>query len=264
MQKTSFQVLKMDCPSEEQIIRMRLADFAGIESLQFDIANRALSIFHTGDVAPISQALKDLDLGASFVATIEADGNFSADTASKERRTLWQILAVNFSFFVIEFTTGFISNSMGLVADSLDMLADSLVYAISLLAVGATLTKKKKVARVAGYFQLGLAILGFVEVLRRFLGVEERPEFWTMIVVSGLALIANAFCLYLLQKSRSNDAHMQASMIFTSNDIVINLGVIAAAICVFLLDSNKPDLLIGAIVFIIVVRGANQILKLGK
>ena len=34
---------------------------------------------------------------------------------------------------------------MGLVADSLDMLADALVYALSLLAVGATLSRKQKV-----------------------------------------------------------------------------------------------------------------------
>jgi Co/Zn/Cd efflux system component len=34
-----------------------------------------------------------------------------------------------------------------------------------------------------------------------------------------------------LQKSKSQeDAHMKASMIFTSNDVIINLGVIAAGI----------------------------------
>jgi Co/Zn/Cd efflux system component len=57
---------------------------------------------------------------------------------------------------------------------------------------------------------------------------------------------------------------MQASMIFTSNDIIINVGVITAGILVNALNSNLPDLLIGAIVFIIVIRGAVRILKLGK
>ena len=42
---------------------------------------------------------------------------------------------------------------MGLVADSLDMLADSFVR-ISLFAVGGTVIKKKRIARIAGYFQL--------------------------------------------------------------------------------------------------------------
>jgi len=35
-------------------------------------------------------------------------------------------------------------------------------------------------------------------------------------------------------------------MIFTSNDVIINIGVITAGILVHMLDSNKPDLIIGA------------------
>jgi len=90
------------------------------------------------------------------------------------------------------------------------------------------------------------------------------PDFQTMIIVSVLALIANSVCLYLLQKSKSEEAHMKATMIFTSNDIIINTGVIVAGILVLLTQSKYPDLIIGAIVFLIVVRGAFRILKLGK
>jgi Co/Zn/Cd efflux system component len=114
---------------------------------------------------------------------------------------------------------------MGLVADSLDMLADSFVYGISLFAVGGIMATKKNVSKLAGYFQITLAFIGFVEVIRRFIGEEKAPDFSTMIMVYILALTANGICLYLLQKSKSNEAHMQASMIVTSNDVIINLGV---------------------------------------
>lgn len=57
---------------------------------------------------------------------------------------------------------------------------------------------------------------------------------------------------------------MRATMIFTSNDVIINLGVISAGVLVGWLNSNKPDLIIGAIVFAVVVQGAIKILKLGK
>jgi Co/Zn/Cd efflux system component len=57
---------------------------------------------------------------------------------------------------------------------------------------------------------------------------------------------------------------MKASMIFTSNDVIINTGVILAGILVLLTGSKYPDLIIGAIVFLIVVRGAIRMLKLGK
>ena len=50
----------------------------------------------------------------------------------------------------------------------------------------------------------------------------------------------------------------------TSNDIIINFGVIAAALLVMATQSMIPDLVIGAIVFLIVVRGAVRILELGK
>jgi len=85
-----------------------------------------------------------------------------------------------------------------------------------------------------------------------------------MIVVSILALTANVICLYLLQKSKSKEAHMQASMIFTSNDIIINLGVISAGLLVSWLNSSLPDLIVGAVVFAVVLQGAIRILKLGK
>ena len=57
---------------------------------------------------------------------------------------------------------------------------------------------------------------------------------------------------------------MKASMIFTSNDVIINLGVIIAGILVHYLSSNKPDLIIGTIVFALVIQGAFRILKLSK
>ena len=53
-------------------------------------------------------------------------------------------------------------------------------------------------------------------------------------------------------------------MIFTSNDVIINSGVILAGILVNVLRSNKPDLIIGTIVFILVIQGAIRILKLGR
>ncbi len=57
---------------------------------------------------------------------------------------------------------------------------------------------------------------------------------------------------------------MQASMIFTSNDIIINIGVIAAGALVYVTNSKYPDLIIGCFVFLLVMKGAIRILKLAK
>ena len=161
-------------------------------------------------------------------------------------------------------TTGTISKSIGLVADSLDMLADALVYGMSLFVVGAAVTHKKQVAFFSGILQLILAIIGLSEVLRRFFGIEMMPDFQAMIGISLLALFANSICLWLLHRTQNKDVHMRASIIFSANDVIINLGVIIAGLLVWLLNSNIPDLIIGVIVFLIVIRGAVRILKLAK
>ena len=72
----------------------------------------------------------------------------------------------------------------------------------------------------------------------------------------------NVFSLEDLKKSKNQEAHMQASMIFTSNDVIVNIGVIAAGGLVYLTNSKLPDLIIGTLVFAIVARGAIRILKL--
>lgn len=264
MNKTIFEITKMDCPSEENLIRMKLDGISGIANLDFDIPNRKLTIFHNGQLDQIEQSVIELNLGAKKIST-ESTSQIDFKENTDQKKLLWTVLGINFAFFIIEMTTGLISKSMGLVADSLDMLADSFVYGISLFAVGGTLIRKKRIAKIAGYFQITLAAIGFLEVLRRFFNAEKLPDFSTMIIVSVFALIANGICLYILQQSKSKEeAHMKASMIFTSNDVIINLGVITAGLLVNWLSSSKPDLIIGTIVFILVIQGAFRILKLSK
>lgn len=263
MKKSTFTISKMDCPSEEQIIRMKLESFPQVKHLEFDIPSRKLEVFHQDDVQPIQAAISELKLNDQLQGTAEAELPIEVDD-THQRKILWWVLGINFGFFVIEMTTGWISRSMGLVADSLDMLADSIVYGLSLFAVGAAISRKKKVAKVSGYFQMGLALLGFSEVLRRFFSESETPLFQWMIIVSLLALGGNLVSLWLINKVKSKEAHMQASAIFTSNDIIVNGGVILAGVLVYWLDSKWPDLIVGGIVFGFVMRGAIRILKLAK
>jgi Co/Zn/Cd efflux system component len=261
--KTVFDIPKMDCPSEENLIRVKLSDIKGIKKLEFNLEKRELSVYHSDNLKYIEESIHSLNLGGKIVNSEEIDF-IEREEEKSQRQILILVLLINFAFFLIEIITGLISNSMGLVADSLDMLADAFVYGISLYAVGSTVQRKKKIATLAGIFQLTLAIIGFVEVLRRFLGFEKVPDFMLMIIVSFFAAIANGICLYLLQKSKSKEAHIRASMIFTSNDVIINIGVITAGILVLAFNSQLPDLIIGATVFVLVISGAIRILKLGK
>jgi Co/Zn/Cd efflux system component len=243
---------------------MKLEGMAGIKQLAFDLANRKLEVLHSGEVEPISAAIHDLNLDDTHTVTEQADAQQHIASERNERKLLIYVLIINAFFFVLEMLTGFLSHSMGLVADSLDMLADALVYSLSLFAVGGTIMRKKRIAKISGYFQLALALFGFSEVVRRFMGYGEMPVFSTMIYISFFALIGNAMSLIILRKAKSDEAHIKASWIFTSNDVIINIGVMLAGALVYFTSSRLPDLIIGTFVFAIVVQGAFRILKLSK
>ena len=264
MLRSEYHISKMDCPSEENMIRLKLDGLTEIRKLEFDVENRQLLVFHSEKNQEITDRLQELKLGSKHVGTIEYEGEIEKERNDVQSKLLWTVLAINLGFFLIEITFGLISRSMGLVADSLDMLADASVYGLSLWAVGSTVTRKKSVARFSGIIQFILAGIGIIEVTRRFILADTVPDYRIMIIVSILAFIANSVCLYLLQSSKSEEAHMKASMIFTSNDVIINSGVILAGILVLVTKSKYPDLVIGGIVFLIVVRGAVRMLKLGK
>jgi Co/Zn/Cd efflux system component len=260
LRKSLFLITKMDCPSEENMIRVKLDGMTQIKQLDFDLEKRELTVIHIGEVFPIEKKIVELNLNSTLMTTQQTEDLPVQDSAVLESK----VLLINFGLCLIEMVSGLFSESMGLVADSLDMLADAFVYGLSLFAVGAAIGRKKRIATMSGYLQLVLAFIGMAEVIRRFVGIETSPDFRTMIIVSMLALVANAVCLYLLKKSKSNEAHMRASMIFTSNDVIINLGVIVAGALTYFTQSNKPDLIIGSIVFVIVTKGAFRILQLGK
>ncbi len=264
VQKSKFIIRQMDCLSEEQMIRMKLAGFDRVRRLEFDIPARTLEVFYTGDVLPIQQAISELDLQDELQDTSASDLPLLNSGPVRQKSILWSVLGINFTLFIAEMLAGWISNSLGLIADSLDMLADSIVYGLSLMAVGAAASRQKQVAKISGYFQISLAILGFSEVVRRFFGEGDTPLFRWMILVSCVALLGNVVSLWLITKARSKEAHMQASAIFTSNDIIVNGGVILAGLLVYWLESKWPDLVVGAIVFAVVFRGATRILKLAN
>lgn len=265
MQKTTYKIAKMDCPSEESIVRMKLEGMENIKALQFDIPQRKLDVIHEGKAEPITKAIDSLNFNSSVLksAEIDDDDMLLLQDNRQEKNIFITVFLINFFFFALELIYGFVSNSMGLIADSLDMLADAIIFGISIFVVGKAISKKRKVAKISGYFQLTLAVLGMVEVIRRFLGYTETPNYKIMMIISIFALIGNAVGLYLIQKAKSKqEAHIQAGKIFLSNDVAINIGVVVAGALVLITASKIPDLIISTIIFIIVGRGAYRILKL--
>jgi len=178
----------------------------------------------------------------------------------QEARVLVILLCINAFMFLIEITFGILSESTALIADSLDMLADAIVYGIGLYAVGKPLLAKINAAHASGIFQIILGISVFADVVRRLVWGSE-PESFLMISVGVAALIANVICLRLISKHRSGEVHMRASWIFSKNDVIANVGIIAAGALVYTFNSRFPDLLIGFMISVIVIRGGLHIIN---
>lgn len=262
MTVSRFHVRAMDCTAEEQLVRMRLADLPAVHQVGVDLSARQVTVVHDLPTAAIDAALQSLDLGTTH---LDDGGEIDpANEPGRERGALMFALLINAGFFVGEMTVGLISRSMGLVADALDMGADASVYALSLLAVGKATSRKKDLARLSGYLQLGLAGVGLAEVIRRVAADEGLPDTTSMIVVSLLALIGNLATLLVLHRVKIGEVHIQASWIFTANDLKVNALVIAAAVGVMATDSALPDLLAGALIFGVVANGARRILRLSR
>lgn len=265
---SQFSIPKMDCPSEERMIRMALDDLGSGIALEFDTPHRKLKVFYDNNLETIQSRIESLGLGATLDSTQNIGrSEFSQAVASadavnqKEAGILKWLLAINGIMFCIEMVVGWYAQSTGLIADSLDMFADAAVYGLALYAVGHGAQMKLRAAHFSGWLQMMLALGTLSEVIRRFIFGSE-PLSMLMMSFGFIALIANCLCLVLINKQKDSGVHMKASWIFSANDVIANLGVIVAGLLVALTGSRYPDLVIGFVIGLIVLNGARRILQL--
>lgn len=183
------------------------------------------------------------------------------DASNKaERKTLKQVLGINMFQVVMAGTVGFIASSTVLLGAALDNLADSAVYIVSLYAVGKGVAAQSRAATLSGVLLLVLGLVLLGEVIRRFI-IETEPIGWAMIITAIVNAASNLLALRLLKSQGERGVHMKASMVFTSNDMLVNLGIVLSGVAVMLFNSPLPDLIISLITVGIVLKGGWEILK---
>lgn len=190
----------------------------------------------------------------------EQDGCAPPATDPRRTRTLRAVLGINGVMFVAEMAAGLLIGSVALLADSLDMLGDTLTYGVSLAVVGGTLRRRSQAAVFKGVIMagFGLFVLGQT-VYRAYL--PEAPDAALMGSVAGLALAANLVCFGLLWRHRAEDINMRSVWLCSRNDLLANLGVIAAAGAVALTRSPWPDLVMGALIAALFLKTAGSVIR---
>lgn len=184
----------------------------------------------------------------------------SKNTDRARRRVLWVVLAINVLLFIGEFGAGWWADSSALQADSLDSLGDALVYALSLWVIGGSLRQRTKAVFLKGGIQALFGVAVLIEVGRRAVFGAE-PIAPIMAMAAGVALVGNLVCFVLLTRFRSDDMNMRSVWLCSRNDLVNNVGVIAAAGLVAWLNAGWPDLIIGTLVALLFLRTAAHVLS---
>jgi cation diffusion facilitator family transporter len=169
-----------------------------------------------------------------------------ADTplAKKHARVLKAVLAINAVMAVVEGVSGYMAHSKAMMADTLDMAGDALTAGSSLAVqnrskkwqAGVALAK----AVVMGAMGAGVLVAALVAVASPAL-----PALATMGIVGGLALAANAASYALLYPYRNDNINMKSTIACMRNDMLSNVGVLAAAGIGRLLLSPIPDIIMG-------------------
>ena len=265
MQKTTLSIPKMDCAAEEHLVRMAVQGDGTVHRLEANLGARSVDVYHEGPPEHVLHLLEPLNFGAAITesSSVNEVPVSPASDPGTETQTLRIALAINAGMFLSESIGGYLADSSALIADSLDMFADAGVYAIALYGAGQAFEGQRKAARISGWLQLTLALGAAFEVVRRA-AFGSEPESALMMGVAVVALIANAVTMWLLARHRTGGAHMKASWIFTTNDVIANLGVIVGAVLVRVSGSAIPDLVVGGIIAALVLSGAVRILRLSR
>lgn len=188
-----------------------------------------------------------------------SEDSLAIDTAEK-RRALWIVLLLNMGLAIGFGITGALADSSALIANGLDNASDAIVYVISLLALTRSDAWKRGAAQISGILLLTFAAGVILDTVRRYLAGSE-PIGPTMITMAVIGAVVNAVCLWLLKRLREPDVNLRAATTFSFNDFVSNGGIVLAGLAVLWTGKNWPDLVVGAAVAAIAIKGGLEILR---
>ena len=177
-----------------------------------------------------------------------------------KRKILWTVLVLNLIMFFVEGITGWMAQSNALMADALDMLGDAVVYGFSLFVIqlNPIWRTRSGILKATIMSVFAFSILGSA-IYRVYHHVV--PIASAMGIVGSIALAVNLLCAYLLLRFRKDDINMRSAWLCSRNDVLANLGVLAAAGGVAWTGSHWPDLAVGMIISVMILQSSFGIFK---
>ena len=183
-------------------------------------------------------------------------------------------LLLTVSILVIELVGGLLSNSLALLSDAGHVLADLL--ALSLGLYGVMQAKRPASQRMTfGYHRVGVviaivnalsifAIAGFIlyEAYGRFIDPPEVKSA-LMLSVATVGLGVNIFVVLWLRTEHQSNLNVRSVFWHAAGDALASLGVIIGGIIMLLTGWFWIDPIVSALISIIIIIAAWQILREG-
>lgn len=189
----------------------------------------------------------------------------------KNRRGLLIAFSVTAIMTLAEFAGGLIANSLALLSDAGHMLTDALAIGLSLFAI-IVAQRPKDTARTYGYHRTEIlaalfngsvliVVSGFIfyYAYQRFLNPPPVKTV-VMLVVAGLGLVTNLAGIFTLKGSVGKNLNIRSAFLHILGDALSSVGVIIGGIIIIITGWYIIDPLIGAIIGVVIVRGAIGVL----
>jgi Zn2+/Cd2+-exporting ATPase len=187
-----FLIQKMDCPTEEKLIRDRLEGAAGIDNLRFNLVQRELTVQHRlPSIDSIMATLKALDLEPA----VKSDSLRAAESSDDDHALLSADYAIPRRKWMLMGIAGLAAIGSEVVAWSTGQETSWPVIALALLAIvtgGLDTLKKGWIA--LRHFSLNMNFLMSLAVIGAAI-IGQWPEAAMVIVLFALAEMIEALSL---------------------------------------------------------------------
>jgi len=194
-------------------------------------------------------------------------------------KLLWTALIAIASFATIEFGVGYWSHSLALQAESGHLLSDSFALALSLLAAwivqrqatrGENFAPGRVEAIAAILNGLGLVAIAVWIALEAVSRLQSPPTeilSLPMLVTAGVGLGVNGFNVFLLHDSSHHDLNVRGAFLHILADLISSVGVIVAAIAIWLMHwlwvDGAVGLFVSSLIFVsaisLIIQSLNSI-----
>lgn len=248
-----FRVIGMDCTDDAAALTRAAQGARGITAVEVSLASGLLTLTAADPLGLVSGQQAAEQAGFRLLPA-----ESPVELSTSYRRALWIVVLLNGGYGVVESVAGFVAHSQALKADALDFLGDGLITFVGILALTWPLRRRARVAMAQGLFlgALGIGVLGST-FLRVF--VQQSAQAEIMGVVGLFALAVNLAAAGVLLPHRSGDANARAIWLFSRNDAIGNVAVMAASGLVAWTGSVWPDLLVAAAIAALFLHSAATI-----